>query len=191
VEGRLLAMLENHPDLSLAFLNEATQAWIEMEYHREIHSETGQTPLKRFLESPSVGRECPSMDDLGLAFCQQTTRTQRRSDGTISLESIRFEIPSRFRHLQKIPVRYASWDLRHVYVDDPRTDRVLARIYPLDRTRNADGLRRSLESHQAPAAEAIPQEGIAPLLRKLLAEYSATGLPPAYLPQYKKEHHES
>jgi hypothetical protein len=191
VEGRLLAMLENYPDLTLAFLNEATQAWIEMEYHREIHSETGQTPLKRFLESPSVGRECPSIEDLRLAFCQQTLRTQRRSDGTLSLESIRFEIPSRFRHLQKIPVRYASWDLRHVYVDDPRTDRVLARIYPLDRTRNADGLRRGLESPQAPAAEAVPQEGIAPLLRKLLAEYSATGLPPAYLPQNKKEPHES
>jgi len=187
VEGRLLAMLENYPDLTLAFLNEATQAWIEMEYHRQIHSETGQPPLKRFLESPSVGRDCPSMEDLRLAFCQQTTRTQRRSDGTISLESIRFEIPSRFRHLQKIPVRYASWDLRHVYVDDPRTDRVLGRLFPLDRARNADGLRRSLESPQAPAAEAAPQEGIAPLLRKLLAEYSATGLPPAYLPQNKKE----
>jgi hypothetical protein len=184
-------MLENYTDLTLAFLNEATQAWIEMEYHRDIHSETGQPPLKRFLESPSVGRECPSMDDLGLAFCQQTTRTQRRSDGTISLESIRFEIPSRFRHLQKVPVRFASWDLSHVYVDDPRTDRVLARIYPLDRTGNADGLRRSLESHQTPAAEAVPQENIAPLLRKLLAEYAATGLPPAYLPQKKKEHHES
>jgi len=191
VEGRLIAMIENYSDLTLAFLNEATQAWIEMEYHRGIHSETGQPPLKRFLESPSVGRECPSIEDLRLAFCQQTRRTQRRSDGTISLQGIRFEIPSRFRHLQKIPVRYATWDLRHVYVDDPRTDTVLARLYPLDRTRNADGLRRSLESHQAPAPEAVPQEGVAPLLRKLLEQYAATGLPPAYLPQNKKEHHES
>ncbi len=187
VEGRLLAMLDNYPDLTLPFLNEATQAWIEMEYHRAIHSETGQTPLKRFLESSSVGRPCPSIEDLRLAFGQQTTRSQRRSDGTISLHGIRFEIPSRFRHLQQIPIRYASWDLGHVYLTDPRADTVLARLYPLDRTRNADGLRRRLESNQPAAAEPIPQKAIAPLLRKLLEQYSATGLPPAYLPQTPKE----
>jgi transposase InsO family protein len=187
VEGRLLAMLDNYADLTLAFLNEATQAWIEMEYHRAIHSETGQTPLKRFLESPGVGRDCPSAETLRLAFTQQTTRTQRRSDGTVSLDGTRFEIPSRFHHIQKIPIRYASWDLGHVYVADPRTDEVLARIYPLDRARNADGLRRRLEPHHPVSIEPVRQGDVAPLLRKLLQQYSATGLPPAYLPQTEKE----
>ncbi len=192
VEGRLLAMLDNHADLTLALLNEATQAWVEMEYHRAIHSEIGTTPLKRFLESPSVGRACPAIDDLRMAFCQQTTRTQRRSDGTISLDGTRFEIPSRFRNLEKIPVRYASWDLGHVYLIDPRTDKVLARVYPLNRSRNADGLRRSLEPRAA-AADPVAQDGMAPLLRKLIQDYAATGLPPAYLPQTanNKENHEN
>ena len=189
VEGRLLAMLENCPDLTLAFLNEATQAWIEMEYQRQIHSEIGQTPLERFLESPSVGRECPSTDALRLAFCQETSRTQRRSDGTISLDGIRLEIPSRFRHLPTIHVRYASWDRAWVHLIDPRTSTVLARLYPLDRARNADGLRRSLEPiAKSPAAAAIDnKDQIAPLLRQLLEDYSATGLPPAYLPQTHEE----
>jgi len=190
VEGRLLAMLENCSDLTLAFLNEATQAWIEMEYHRQIHSETGQTPLKRFLESPSVGRACPSIDDLRLAFCQETSRTQRNSDGTISLDGLRLEIPSRFRHLSTIHVRYASWDRTWVHLIDPRTSTVLARLYPLDRARNADGLRRSLEPSSNGSAETAAvdkQEAIAPLLRQLLEEYSATGLPPAYLPQTSEE----
>ncbi len=187
VEGRLLAMLDNYADLTLAFLNEATQAWIEMEYHRAIHSETGQTPLKRFLESPGVGRDCPSAETLRLAFTQQTTRTQRRSDGTVSLDGTRFEIPSRFHHMQKIPVRYASWDLGHVYVADPRTDKVLVRIYPLDRVRNAEGLRRRLEPHHPVSTEPVRQADVAPLLRKLLQQYSATGLPPAYLPQTERE----
>lgn len=191
VEGRLLAMLDNYADLTLAFLNEATQAWIEMEYHRAIHSETGQTPLKRFLESPSVGRDCPSAETLRLAFTQQTTRTQRRSDGTLSLDGTRFEIPSRFRHMAEIPLRYASWDLGHVYVADAHTDKVLDRIYPLDRARNADGLRRRLEPLHPVSAEPVRQAGIAPLLRKLLEHYSATGLPPAYIPQTEKEPHES
>jgi len=47
VEGRLMAMLEDVPDLTLSVLNEATQAWAEGEYNRKIHSETGQTPLAR------------------------------------------------------------------------------------------------------------------------------------------------
>jgi putative transposase len=190
VEGRLLAMLENCSDLTLAFLNEATQAWVEMEYHRQIHSEIGQTPLKRFLESPSVGRESPSTDALRLAFCQETSRSQRRSDGTISLDGIRLEIPSRFRHLPTIHVRYASWDLSYVHLIDPRTSTVLARLYPLDRTRNADGLRRSLEpiaKSPATATDIDNQGRIAPLLRQLLEDYSATGLPPAYLPQTHEE----
>lgn len=188
VEGRLLAMLENCTDLTLAFLNQATQAWIEMEYQRRIHSEIGQTPLERFLQSPNVGRECHSTEELRLAFCQESSRTQRRSDGTISLAGIRFEIPSRFRHLSRIYFRYASWDLSYVHLVDPRTSTVLARLYPLDRARNADGLRRSLEpTASAPVRCADPQDPIAPLLRQLLEDYSATGLPPAYLPQIVKE----
>jgi hypothetical protein len=47
VEGRLLAMLEDVPDLALPFLNEATQAWAEFEYNRKVHSEIGETPIAR------------------------------------------------------------------------------------------------------------------------------------------------
>jgi putative transposase len=191
VEGRLLAMLDNHKDLTLSFLNEATQAWVEMEYQRAIHSETAQTPLARFLESRDVGRFCPSADDLRLAFTQEISRIQRRSDGTISIQGTRFEIPSRFRHFRLITVRYAFWDLAYVHLTDPRTGTVLSRLYPLDRERNADGLRRSLnhnegESENESLTPSSPEE-MAPLLRKLLADYAATGLPPAYLPKTPKE----
>jgi hypothetical protein len=150
VEGRLLAMLDKYPDLTLPFLNEATQAWVEMEYNRAVHSETGQTPLARFLESRDVGRPCPSIEDLNLAFCKEESRIQRRSDGTISLKGTRFEIPSRFRHFHKVTVRYASWNLARVHLTDPRMGTVLARIYPLDRALNADGLRKTFP--QSPLA---------------------------------------
>jgi putative transposase len=191
IEGRLLAMLDNHKDLTLSFLNEATQAWVEMEYHRAIHSETAKTPLARFLESPDVGRPCPSPDDLRLAFTQEISRTQRRSDGTISIQGTRFEIPSRFRHFRRVTVRYAFWNLACVHLTDPRTGIALARLYPLDRAHNADGLRRSLNHNRGTSENesdpsASPEE-TAPLLRKLLADYAATGLPPAYLPKTSKE----
>jgi hypothetical protein len=79
-------------------------------------------------------------------------------------------------------VRWARWDLGHVYLVDDRTGAVLCRLFPLDRTANADGVRRVLEPiGSAPPAPPVP--GIAPLLEKLLADYRATGLPPAYLPK--------
>jgi putative transposase len=56
LEGRCLKMLENVPDLTLGLLNEATQAWLEMEYQRAVHSETGQAPMTRWLDGPSVAR---------------------------------------------------------------------------------------------------------------------------------------
>ena len=186
VEGRLLAMLEGCRELTLAILNEATQAWVELEYNRKVHSETGQTPLARLMAGPDVGRECPSSDDLRAAFTAEARRTQRKSDGTISLEGVRYEIPSRYRHLTHVFVRYASWDLRHVMLVDERTGERLAPIFPLDRAKNADGHRRPI----TPAWEAMgaprPEPGIAPLLRKLMADYAATGLPPAYVPKDPK-----
>ena len=34
IEGRLMAMLEGEQSLTLDLLNQATQAWVEQEYHR-------------------------------------------------------------------------------------------------------------------------------------------------------------
>jgi transposase InsO family protein len=181
VEGRLIAMLEGVKDLSLELLNTATQAWTEHEYQRSVHSELGTTPLARYLEGPHVTRECPGSDALRSAFRLEVTRSQRRSDGTVSLEGQRFEIPSRYRHLQRIHLRYARWDLGGVELVDARRGSVLCAIYPLDKSANASGLRRVLESVIAGSTQAT-ESGIAPLLRRLMADYAATGVPPAYLP---------
>ena len=184
VEGRLLPMLEGQPDLTLACLNEATQAWLEMEYNQKTHSETGQAPLTRWLGGQNVGRDCPGVDDLRLAFTAGKTRIQRQSDGTATLEGVRFEIPSRFRHIKKLRLRYARWDLTHVWLMDERAGTVLARLYPLDKARNADGFRGILEP-TAPVPF-TPPSGLAPLLRKYMTDYAATGLPPAYIPKEEK-----
>ncbi len=182
IEGRVLAMLEGQPELTLALLNEATLAWVEMEYQRTVHSETKQTPLERFSDGPAVLRFSPSPGELELAFTTAQLRTQRRSDGTISIAGTRFEIPSAYRTLRRVQVRYASWNLAHVWLMDEQTGVVLQQLYPLDRERNAEGVRRPL---QPIATAADPQQpaGIAPLLRQLMTEYAATGLPPAYLPK--------
>ena len=185
VEGRLMAMLEGHEELTLELLNEATQAWVELEYNQAVHSELGVSPLRRYLDGSSVGRPSPSSDELRRAFRAEVGRTQRRSDGTLSLLGRRFEVPSQYRHLERLRVRYASWDLSSVDLVDARRGQILCALYPLDKVRNAEGTRRRLgpvSTEPRLDTQTPPASSIAPLLRKLMADYAATGLPPAYLP---------
>jgi putative transposase len=193
VEGRLIAMLEGEPALTLELLNRATQAWVEEEYNRRVHSEIKQTPLERWLAGPSVGRPCPDSDALRRAFRMELSRRQRTSDGTITVFGIRFEMPSAYRTLTCPTVRVARWDLSSVDLVDPRRGTLLATLYPVDRERNAERRRRALvDATPALAPEPAPEPaGIAPLLRQLLAAHAATGLPPAYVPHDTTQAHDS
>jgi putative transposase len=185
VEGRLMPMLEGVEELTLDLLNQATQAWVEQDYNREIHSELGTTPLARWLEGPTVVRDCPGPEALKDAFRRTVTRRQRRSDGTITIEGKRFEVPSSYGHVDELGVRYARWDLTNVHLVDRRTDTVLCRVWPQDKERNADGLRRLRQgpplSERGTPLPPQPASGIAPLLREQMEAHAAQGLPAAYL----------
>jgi len=186
LEGRLMEMLDGVANLTLDFLNQATQAWVEIEYNRATHREIGCSPVERFARASHVMRDSPSSDQLRAAFRIETRRCQRLSDGTISLEGVRFEIPARFRHLTEVTVRYPRWDLGRVDLVDERSDTILAPIYPLDRTANADGRRSVIEPTKQDAAAGDgqqPAKELPPLLKRILQEYSATGMPPAYVPK--------
>ena len=65
---------------------------------------------------------------------------------------------------------------------DPHDPVTLARLFPLDKIQNATGIRRPLETVPDPDQAPAPS-GISPLLRKLMADYAETGLPPAYIPK--------
>jgi putative transposase len=184
LEGRLMAMLEGVAELTLERLNLITQAWVEQDYHRSGHSEIATTPLKRYLDAPNVGRSCPDREQLHRAFRLRAQRRQRRSDGTITLQGKRFEVPARFRHLETLHLAYARWDLSAVEVIDPHTGTPLCPLYPLDKAANASGERRRLAPVSEPQPASVTGTALPPLLRKLLAEYAATGLPPAYLPKH-------
>ena len=191
IERRLMAMLDAVPNLTLAQLNEASFVWVEQEYQLSVHRELdGATPLARFIGSPSVLRECPTCEALRTSFRIEVRRQQRTSDGTVSLDGVRFEIPQAFAHLREVSLRYARWDRSQADIVDPRDGAILATIYPLDKARNAHGQRRSI-TPRAPSSRtlssrtvAVPEptgDGHAPLMRQLLAQFAATGLPAAYL----------
>jgi len=192
VEGRLMAMLHRIPDLSLDQLNAFLQAWVEEDYHRSIHSEIHTTPLERYRNDSDVSRPAPTVQALRDAFRIQVHRKQRQSDGTFTLPGTRFEVPSRYRDFKELSVRYARWDLGYVHLVDERAGKLLARVFPLDRSRNASGERRRLnsigsEEHQA----SEHSDELPPLLKKLLENYAATGLPPSYLPKNEVKHQDN
>ena len=187
-------MLDGVSELTLDFLNQATQAWMEVEYNRAV---IAKPPARRSSGSPrrptccAIALRAKSLRD---AFRLETKRIQRQSDGTISLEGVRFEIPGRYRHFREVTVRYARWDLGRVDLVDERSGVTLAPIYPLDKTANADGRRAVIEPGgsarlSSPKSDVPPEAGrrtageLPPLLKSILQEYSATGMPPAYLPK--------
>lgn len=182
VEGRLMPQLESVQFLTLDLLNEATIAFFEFDFNREAHRETKERPLDRFLGSTSVLRPCPSRQVLLESFTLEEARTQRQSDGTITVEGVRFEIPSAYRHLDRLTIRYARWDLSHVFLTDPRSDQVLGRLLPLDRQANSDGRRKTLPpgGSAGPIQYELPS-GIAPYLLEQIQKLRATGLPTPYL----------
>ena len=195
LEGRLMAMIQGTQELTLDRLNLLTHVWLEQDYHRNRHSEIGTTPLQRYTNATSVGRDAPDSETLRRAFCKRERRKQRHSDGTCSLEGKRFEIPSRFGKLEYVTLSYARWDLSHVELIDPDTGVVLSRVYPLDKQANASGTRRargsaheaidSTDEHNAPANAplcAVDEQGLSPLMRMHMRHYAATGLPPGLIP---------
>lgn len=181
LEGRLMAMLEGEQSLDLDALNLATQAWTEQEYHRTRHNEIDATPMEHYLAGPNVSRPCPTSATLTNSFRIEVMRRQRRSDGTVSLNGARFEIPSRYRHLEQVHLHYARWDLSRVDLVDARTGAILCPVKPLDKSANANGQRRRLSPADVDLSPLAPK-GLPALMTQILADYAATGVPPAYLP---------
>jgi transposase InsO family protein len=184
VEGRLIPMLENVSDLDLRTLNDATAVWIEEDYNRKVHSELAKkSPFERFLGDDDVGRKSPGSEDLRDAFRMDIHRTVRRGDATVTIDGHRFEVPGHLRNLKRVRLRYARWNFGNVHLVDERSGEATIRIYPVDKHQNADSRRRVVQHDPGLEVQDTPSsaDGIAPLLREMLEEYAATGLPPAYI----------
>ena len=185
VESRLMAMLEGVDALTLKRLNDATVAWLEQDYHRRKHRELAMTPHQRLAGSVDASRPCPGSTELKAAFRITRKRTLRRSDGTVSVEGIRYQVPQPWRHLRETWVRYARWDLASVDLVDGRSGERLCTLYPLDKRANADGVRRPTSPGGNDGGASAGAGELPPLLKGMLDAQAATGLPPAWLPHDK------
>jgi hypothetical protein len=90
--------------------------------------------------------------------------------------------------LSELTVRYARWDLSLVHLYDEQRRQSVCRIFPVDKHRNADGARAvRAELQLVPPTETPPSGRMAPLLTRLLRDYRARGLAPAYLPHHRRQ----
>jgi len=84
-------LLPTLPDnLSLERLNELLADWIDGDYHKRIHSSTGQTPIARYLAKVALLRPAPK--DLRDYF-RIAVRRKVAKDRTITLLGRNFEAP--------------------------------------------------------------------------------------------------
>ncbi|HIQ23030.1 MAG TPA: transposase [Planctomycetes bacterium] len=82
--------------LTLDELNRSLAAWLQVAYHQEVHSETGQTPHQRYHQDPRLLRQV----DLGAVltfFHQRVTRTVHRDFSDVELYCLFFAVDPSLR----------------------------------------------------------------------------------------------
>ena len=135
-------------------------------------------PIARFLAGPDVMRPSPDSATLRLPFTRTELRTLRRSDGTITIEGRRFEVPNRYRHFVRLEVRFASWI--SLWFTSSMSTPATCCAGCSRRTRSAmHWVCADLEPLTAePVAAKLskPAGGIAPLLAKLIEQRAAEAL---------------
>jgi transposase InsO family protein len=176
LEGHLVAMAKKESQLTLHELNTYTAEWLEHKYNGKEHSETRKPPLSRFLSPRSVLRCDFSEETVRTAFMRNETRTVRVSDGTITLQGVRYQLPTAMRHLCRVRLRFAAWDKRIAYIEDERTGKIIGSANPVDPVQNSNSHRASLPNVRHYSALKSP------VLRSLEKNRQESGRPPGYRP---------
>lgn len=193
LEGRLMKMIPKNTSLTLDLLNRYTQAWVEHDYNGKEHRETKQAPHERFFTLPCVHRPSPGIEEMRSAFLVRVTRSQRQTDGTITLDGVRFEIPAAYLHIEELKLAYARWDLSRAEILCPITNKILTRIYPVPLERNASGIRRAApDAETSVTTENSVAQGeedcsLPPLLARCLEEHARLFPHAGYTPMPERQ----
>lgn len=108
VRLQLLPEVETSAVGTLAELNESFWAWLELVYHRTVHSETGQSPLERYQAGIAGVRQADG-ETLRKAFLWREKRRVRK-DGRVELQGNTYRVDPRFVGRQ-IELRFDPFDL--------------------------------------------------------------------------------
>lgn len=112
VDNEFLLELEHSPVSSLEELNRRFWAWLEEVYHQRVHSETGQTPLARFLECNP--EPLPQPERLAELFLWRAKRAVDKT-GCISFEGNIYQLQPGLER-RKVELRYHPLHLQRLQV---------------------------------------------------------------------------
>jgi transposase InsO family protein len=102
--------------LSLAQLNRALSAWLAVSYHKNTHSETAQTPEKRYEKGLTLIRQV-HMSRVIESFMQSVKRTVNPTFSDVQVEKRFYRVDAKLRG-DRVQVRFdpfAAWDTVKVY----------------------------------------------------------------------------
>ncbi len=122
LQGQLEAEIRATRLLSLGDINRALQAWLELEYHAAVHSETGQSPRERYQDATRFQRTIRLQSVLQL-FQRRERRTVHRDYSDVTIEGQHFAVDPQFRG-DRVEVRFDPF--RHH--DEPQE----VQLYRLD-----------------------------------------------------------
>ena len=187
VEGRLMAMLEGVDDLTLARLNEATQAWVEQDYNRKRPQRDRRHAARPLPRRPQRDATLPGCRRVAAGLHPHRTAdlAQERRHRRHRRPPLRS--PQPYRHLSA-----AGSALRRLGPHPGPPRRSAHRhgsLPPVPPGQGGQRLRPAPRRAANLAAAAIvtspppPARGIGPLLERMIDRQAATGLPPAYLPK--------
>jgi putative transposase len=163
LRGQFLPEVEAAKVVTLDELNSSFQAWVEMVYHRAVHSETQQTPLERFQASIAKVQVCQADPvQLRQAFLWREKRTVTRT-ATISLQGNRYGVDPILAG-RVVELRFDPFDLAEVEIWETGRFLAQAQVQKLERARHL-----ALDRIPAPSEE-VPREHI-DFLAALRAEH--------------------
>jgi transposase InsO family protein len=106
--------------LSLSELNRALSAWMAVSYHKDVHSETGQPPERRYQKGLTVIRQI-DMSRVIESFMQSVQRTVNRIFSDVQVDKRLYRVDKKLRG-DRVQVRFdpfATWDTVKIYsLDD-------------------------------------------------------------------------
>ncbi len=145
VRDQVLVELEDRPPASLEDLNRIFQSWAEQVYHQRVHTETGQTPLERFLAQgpPPV----PAESALTAAFRWSERRTVSKT-GTVGMHGNTYEVDPELAGRQ-VDLIFDPLDLAEVQVQ-------------LDGRERGSAIPRMIKRHVHPRAQPEAQTPVVP-----------------------------
>jgi putative transposase len=105
-------LVEIDDGVELSELNRLFSAWLEVVYHRRVHSETGQTPLERFDAAGAPPLPTPAL--LREAFLWSQERTVTKT-ATVSLHGNHYEVDPALAG-RKVELVFDPFDLTRIEV---------------------------------------------------------------------------